>query len=88
MVQQRLFREDLLYRLSTITVEAPPQRTRGPDVDLLAQHFVIVLNAGCTYVLGVVFRQFAPPAMWCRADVIQAHTCTTDSAVTALFENA
>jgi len=44
MVRQGLFREDLFYRLSTITVEVPPLRARGTDVDLLAQHFAIVLN--------------------------------------------
>ncbi len=44
MVRQRLFREDLFYRLSTITVEVPPLRARGGDVDLLAQHFASVLN--------------------------------------------
>jgi DNA-binding NtrC family response regulator len=44
MVRQGLFREDLFYRLSTITVEVPPLRERGGDVDLLAQHFVTVLN--------------------------------------------
>ncbi len=44
MVRQGLFREDLFYRLSTITVEVPPLRARGGDVDLLAQHFVTVLN--------------------------------------------
>jgi DNA-binding NtrC family response regulator len=44
MVRQALFREDLFYRLSTITVEVPPLRARGVDVELLAQHFVTVLN--------------------------------------------
>ena len=44
MVRQGLFREDLLYRLSTITLEVPPLRARGNDVDLLAQHFATVLN--------------------------------------------
>jgi DNA-binding NtrC family response regulator len=44
MVQQGLFREDLFYRLSTITVEVPPLRARGADVELLAQHFVTMLN--------------------------------------------
>jgi two-component system response regulator HydG len=44
MVRQGLFREDLFYRLSTITVEVPPLRARGADVELLAQHFVTVLN--------------------------------------------
>jgi DNA-binding NtrC family response regulator len=44
MVRQGLFREDLFYRLSTITVEVPPLRARGADVDLLAQQFVAMLN--------------------------------------------
>ena len=44
MVRQGLFREDLFYRLSTITVEVPPLRARGSDVELLAQHFITVLN--------------------------------------------
>jgi DNA-binding NtrC family response regulator len=44
MVRQGLFREDLYYRLSTITVEVPPLRARGADVELLAQHFVTTLN--------------------------------------------
>jgi DNA-binding NtrC family response regulator len=34
----------LFYRLSTITMEVPPLRARAADVDLLAQHFVTVLN--------------------------------------------
>jgi DNA-binding NtrC family response regulator len=44
MVGKGLFREDLFYRMSTITVEIPPLRKRGADVELLARHFVAMLN--------------------------------------------
>lgn len=44
MVRQGHFREDLFYRLSTITVDVPPLRARAGDVQLLAQQFVAVLN--------------------------------------------
>lgn len=44
MVAKGLFREDLFYRMSTITVEIPALRKRGADVELLARHFVGMLS--------------------------------------------
>ena len=44
MVRKQQFREDLYYRMSTIAVEIPPLRKRGSDIELLARHFVGVLN--------------------------------------------
>jgi len=44
MVRERLFREDLLYRLRAITIEVPPLRERAGDVGRLAQYFVERLN--------------------------------------------
>lgn len=44
MVSKGLFREDLFYRMSTITVEIPPLRKRSGDIELLARHFLNMLN--------------------------------------------
>jgi DNA-binding NtrC family response regulator len=42
------FREDLFYRINTITVLLPPLRERPEDIELLAQHF---LDTNATYGL-------------------------------------
>jgi DNA-binding NtrC family response regulator len=39
-VRSGLLREDLYYRISTITIEVPPLRDRAEDVQLLADHFL------------------------------------------------
>jgi len=58
MVRQGHFREDLYYRLSTIPVEIPQLRDRAGDVELLACHFVAMLNerSGAS-------KQISAPAM-------------------------
>ena len=40
MVQEGLFREDLLYRINTIMIELPPLRERGNDIFVLAEFFM------------------------------------------------
>jgi DNA-binding NtrC family response regulator len=40
MVRDGLFREDLLFRINTIRIEAPPLRDREEDIVLLARNFL------------------------------------------------
>jgi transcriptional regulator with PAS, ATPase and Fis domain len=40
LISQGEFRQDLLYRLNTITINLPPLRERRGDIRLLAEHFL------------------------------------------------
>src|ERR1700743_181376 len=44
-VQAGQLREDLLYRLAVFPIDMPPLRSRGDDVEVLANHFLEGLNA-------------------------------------------
>ncbi len=39
-VRQGLFRQDLFYRINTISISLPPLRDRPEDIPLLAEHFL------------------------------------------------
>lgn len=59
MVAANDFREDLFYRLNGYTIQLPPVRERGEDLDLLVDHFRIQANRDLDKnVLGI-----APEAM-------------------------
>ncbi len=42
MVDEKEFREDLLYRINTIEIEIPPLRNRVSDFPALVQHFILM----------------------------------------------
>ena len=41
MIADGVFREDLLYRINTISIELPPLRERGNDILLIAEYYLI-----------------------------------------------
>ena len=43
LINRKLFREDLYYRIDVIDIPIPPLRERGEDVPLLIQHFAAQL---------------------------------------------
>lgn len=45
LIEQKLFREDLFYRLSIIRINIPPLKSRGADVYLFAEYFLKKLCA-------------------------------------------
>ncbi len=64
MMLEGKFREDLYYRLNTMTIHVPPLRERGQDVELLAEHF-----------LGALCEHYKRQAKFSRAtmDIFFAH---------------
>ena len=44
LITQKLFREDLFYRLNVIKIELPPLRQRKEDISLLVKHFIQVYS--------------------------------------------
>jgi DNA-binding NtrC family response regulator len=44
MVQQKEFRQDMLYRINTVEIHLPPLRERIEDIVLLADHFLKIYS--------------------------------------------
>ena len=48
MVKEKLFRDDLLARLSVLVIRLPPLRERPEDIPILANYFLGILRKGAT----------------------------------------
>ena len=46
LLQEDKFRNDLYFRISTITIEIPPLRERPDDIPLLCEHFIKIFSEG------------------------------------------
>ena len=44
MVYEKLFRQDLLYRINTVEIRVPSLRERLSDIPILTQHFVDIYS--------------------------------------------
>ncbi len=60
-VEEKRFREDLYYRINVIPIWLPPLRERGPDIAILANHFLQEISAK----KGKASARITPEAMSC-----------------------
>lgn len=65
-VEEKKFREDLLYRLNVVTIKLPPLRNRKEDIPLLAEYFLQRFQEE----MGVEPRTISPKAM----DALKAYS--------------
>ncbi|MCL4116809.1 UNVERIFIED_CONTAM: hypothetical protein GTU68_022225 [Idotea baltica] len=63
-VENKQFRDDLLYRLNVINIKIPPLRERDEDVKILAEHFLEKYNKK----LNLEVKGISPEAMQCLMD--------------------
>ncbi len=63
-IRQGTFREDLYYRIAVITLNVPPLRDRGEDIELLASHFL----RHFAQKVGKNIQEIAQEALRCLKD--------------------
>lgn len=56
------FRRDLFFRISSVTIELPPLKERGQDIDLLIDHFLNRFgSAGITHQARQLLKDYSYP---------------------------
>ena len=65
-VEEKKFREDLLYRLNVVTIKLPPLRSRKEDIPLLVEYFLQKFQEE----MGIEPRTISPNA----ADVLKSYS--------------
>ncbi|MBH50249.1 MAG: sigma-54-dependent Fis family transcriptional regulator [Candidatus Marinimicrobia bacterium] len=59
LVKENRFREDLFYRLKTVTIDIPPLRNRVEDISLLVERFALLFSRSN----DILYRGFMPEAV-------------------------
>ena len=57
LIRDRLFREDLFYRLNVVRIDLPPLKDRRDDLPLMIRHFVRKLCAANGWPLPVISQK-------------------------------
>lgn len=53
MIEEKKFREDLFYRIATVTISLPPLDERKDDIPILADHFIKKISAKMNRIVGL-----------------------------------
>lgn len=62
LIKDNKFREDLYYRINTITLYLPPLRKRGSEILKLAEYFLLYYNKKYSKIINYYHKEFSKAA--------------------------